>query len=77
MLLDLIATLAAAFGCAGLALAARLISRGRLPRWIVPMSAGLGMLLFSVWNEYTWFDRVTAQLPETVVVASAPADRVA
>jgi hypothetical protein len=76
MLLDFIATIAAGFAAAGLALIANHLSGRRLPRWIVFVVAGGAMLAFSIWNEYSWYPRVVAQLPDTVVIASAPADRV-
>ncbi|AXQ92733.1 hypothetical protein ACN9JG_02390 [Cereibacter azotoformans] len=76
MVMDLLATLAAGAGLAGIALLLRRLSGQRLPKWIVPAGAGAGMLLFSVWNEYSWYPRVTAALPSEVVVISAPQDRV-
>jgi hypothetical protein len=53
----------------------RHLSRGSLPKWMVPAAAGVGMLGFAIWNEYTWFDRVTAALPAQVILVSAPQDR--
>lgn len=44
---------------------------GFFPRWIIPASAGLGMLGFTVWNDYTWFGRVLHDLPPEVVVADS------
>lgn len=71
MILDFIATVCAGFALAGVALALRALSRRRLPAWIVPAAAGLGMLGFAVWNEYTWYPRTVAALPDGVVVARA------
>ena len=42
---------------------------GLFPRWIIPASAGLGMLGFTIWNDYTWFSRVLIDLPPDVIVA--------
>lgn len=72
MLLDFVAAAAAGFGLAGVAMVLRHLTRGNLPKWIVPASAGLGMLIFAIWNEYSWFDRVTGALPAEVIVVSAP-----
>ena len=76
MLIDFISTLSAAFGVAGILLissyAIRRITGRPLPKWMFPAGIGLGMLGFAVWNESTWYSRVTAQLPEEIVVASAP-----
>lgn len=71
MALELIAAIVAAFAFAGIALALRKLSRGRLPKWIVPAAAGLGLLGFTVWSEYDWFSRVSAELPEGVIVVHA------
>lgn len=72
MLFDFIAAAAAGFGIAGLAMLLRHLTRGVLPRWIVPLAAGAGMFGYAVWNEYTWFDRVTATFGDSVTVVSAP-----
>jgi hypothetical protein len=76
MLLDLIGTLGAGAGLFGFAVIARHLSGGRLPKWIIPAAIGAGMLLFSIWNEYTWYSRTTAALPEKVVLLSSPTDKV-
>ena len=41
MLWELIATIVAGLGAAGIALAIRFISRKKAPRWLVPAFAGL------------------------------------
>ncbi len=38
------------------------------PRWAMPAVIGLTMIGYSVWNEYTWFDRITSALPPTVEI---------
>lgn len=77
MLMDLIATIAAGVGLVGLVIVIRHLTKGRLPKWTVPAAFGAGMLLFSTWNEYTWYDRTTEALPEQVVILSSPTDRAA
>ena len=37
-------------------------------RWLIPLSAGAAMLGFTIWNDYSWFDRQREGLPEGVVV---------
>lgn len=39
-----------------------------LPGWFLPAIIGGSMFFYTVWNEYTWYHRVTGQLPESVVV---------
>ena len=36
---------------------------GRIPRWLMPASAGAAMLLFSLYNDYAWADRLVAEFP--------------
>lgn len=69
MFLELFATLVMGFGVAGLVLLANKVLRGRLPRWMVPASAAISMLAFTIWSEYTWYPRTADSLPEPVIVA--------
>lgn len=70
MFWEIIATVIAGLGTAGIVLSARLIIK-KLPKWLVPFGAGLGMLGFQIYSEYTWFDHTRSMLPkEAVVVAS-------
>lgn len=66
--LELIAAFVAAVAFAGMAMLARKLSRGRLPRWITPAAAGFGMIAFAVWSEYDWFGRMAGELPEGVAI---------
>lgn len=69
MLLELVATIAAAFSAAGVMMLVNRLTGRRLPRWTVPAAAGAAMLAFAIWSEYSWFPRVVSGLPESVVVA--------
>ena len=73
MLIELVAAVALGFAAAGVALLARRAIPA-LPRFTVPAVAGLAMIGFGVWSEYTWYERTSATLPEGVEVASAPAE---
>ncbi len=68
MIFELIATFAVGIGAAGLALVAGHLSRGRLPRYVAPIVAGIAMLIYAVWSEYTWAERTVGTLPESVEV---------
>lgn len=74
MIFELIGTIAAGFAAAGVALAINHLFGKKLPRWIVPASAGLAMLSFTIFNEYSWFPRTSASLPEGVEVAHTVTD---
>lgn len=73
MFWEIIATVFAGFFLAGIALAARMIVK-RLPKWIVPAAAGLGMIGFQVYSEYSWADDMIAKLPENTIVVATVAD---
>ncbi len=74
MTLDVIAAFCAGAAMAGVVMFLRKITGSLLPRWAIPAAAGLGMLLFTIWNEYSWFSRVSGQLPPEVAVLSAPTE---
>lgn len=42
--------------------------RRRLPKWIYPAAVGVSMIAFQIYNDYTWFGRTTADLPDTIEV---------
>lgn len=70
MFWELIATVLAGFVLAGIALSLRLLFK-KLPRWIVPAAAGLGMMGFQIYSEYDWFEHHAERLPAgTAVVAT-------
>jgi len=71
MIWHLVAAICAALAGAGVALLLRNLSRNRLPKWIIPACAGLGMLGYTIHYEYTWFDTKQARLPEGSVVVSS------
>ncbi len=69
MFIELIATVFAGLACAGIAMFLNTITGKRLPKWILPVAAGLGMLGMTISNEYTWFDRTAETLPEGITIA--------
>lgn len=68
MFFELIATFAVGIGAAGLALVVGHLSRGRLPRYAAPIVAGIAMLSYAIWSEYTWADRTVGALHESFEV---------
>lgn len=69
MFVELIATVFAGVGCAGIAMLLNILSGRRLPKWVLPVAAGLGMIAMTLSNEYTWFGRTADRLPEGVAIA--------
>ena len=54
----------------------RTLLKGRLPKWLMPASAGLAMLVATISSEYGWFDRTTATMPQGFVVAQTVEEKV-
>ena len=75
MFFELIATFAVGLGVAGIVLIVDRLTGRRLPRWLVPVAAGLAMIGFTINSEYGWFGRTRAALPETLEVVRAVEDR--
>ena len=70
MIWELLATIFAGLGAAGLVMAFRAVFK-KLPKWLIPAGAGLGMLFFQVYNEYSWYPHTKSQLPTGTVVIIA------
>jgi hypothetical protein len=70
MLLEFIGAIMVAVGAGGLAHLLVRMSRGGLPGWLVPAAAGVGMIGFVVYMEYSWAGRIAGQLPEEAAVVS-------
>lgn len=72
MIWEWIATLFAGLGAAGIILGLKLFIK-KMPKWAVPAGAGLGMILFQVYSEYTWYGHTRSLLPQgTEIVAEIP-----
>jgi hypothetical protein len=74
MIWHLIAAVFAGLGAAGIGLLLRLASGKRLPKWIIPVCAGLGMLGYQIHYEYSWFEHKRSQLPATAEVIDTQQD---
>ncbi|MCB2110736.1 hypothetical protein [Albidovulum sp.] len=81
MLSDFVVAIVAGLGAASVVyalrhLAGRLTGR-QLPKWLLPVTAGLAMIAATIWSEYSWYPRTLAALGPDVVVADAVTERVA
>ncbi|WP_299236978.1 hypothetical protein [uncultured Halomonas sp.] len=65
MIWHLIAAIFAGLGAAGIGLLLRTLSGKRLPRWIIPVLGGLGMLGYQINVEYNWYEHKRSLLPDT------------
>lgn len=68
MFLELIGTIFAGFAFAGLVMVLNKLTGGRLPRWAMPVAAGLGMIIMTIASEYSWYERTRETLPEELTV---------
>lgn len=66
----IIAAAAAGLGSAGIGIGIRKLSRNRIGKWIIPASAGLGILLYQVSFEYSWYDNQLLHQPKGSVVVA-------
>ena len=71
MFFELIGTILAGAATALIVWALNRFLKGRLPGWIVPVSAGAAMLAATISSEYGWFRRTSATMPEGMVVAQS------
>ncbi|WP_166265028.1 hypothetical protein [Marinobacter caseinilyticus] len=76
MFWNLVATVFAGLGAAGFALAIRSLTKHKAPKWLIPVFAGLGMMGYQVYIEYSWFDHMESMLPEGTVVVSTEVEQV-
>jgi hypothetical protein len=74
MIWNLVATAFAGLGAAGVALILRMLSRKKLPKWIIPVFAGAGMLAYQIYIEYTALGLIKSRLPEGTVVLETETD---
>ena len=70
MFFELIGTIVAGAAVALLVWAINRALGGRLPKWLMPASAGVAMILATISSEYSWFDRSVGNMPEGFVVAT-------
>lgn len=69
MSLELIAALIAAVTLGLMVWALRRRFTG-LPQWSVPFAAAVGLVGFTIWSEYDWYSRVSAELPPELEVVA-------
>lgn len=73
MIYHLLITILVGIAAAGAVMLARQLSGRRVATYLVPVAAGLAMLTYNVWHEYTWFDRTVARLPNSIEVLKSDA----
>lgn len=74
MFFELIGTIVAGVAAGLIIWAINRAMGGRLPSWLVPVAAGVAMLLATISSEYSWFSRTKNTMPEGMVVAQTVED---
>jgi hypothetical protein len=75
MFFELIGTIIAGAAAALLFWAVNRTLGGRLPRWLMPVSAGAAMLASAISLEYGWYNRTVATMPGGFEVAQTVEER--
>ncbi len=68
-MIDIVAIVAVGVGTIGILLIVFKLWGQKAPRYLIPMSAGAAMVIFTVYNDYDWVNRAKKILPPDVVVA--------
>ncbi len=76
MIFELIGTILAGVAMALIFWAVNRTLKGRLPSWLMPVSAGLAMLIATISSEYGWYARTTAAMPQGFSVAETVEEQV-
>ena len=71
MLFELLAAISAGFAAGGAVMLINWMTGGLLPRFALPAAAGLAMIAFAIWSEYSWFERQRVGLPKGMSVISS------
>lgn len=69
MFFELIGTIMAGAAMALIIWALNRVLKGRLPSWMIPVGAGLAMIVATISSEYGWYNRTAAAMPAGMVVA--------
>ncbi len=68
MFFHLVSTFAAGVCAAGFVMLLYRATSRKAPKFLLPMVAGLAMIGFNVWSEYTWHSRTASALPDHIKV---------
>lgn len=75
MFLELIGTVFAGIAMAGVVMIINKLTKGALPRWAMPVGAGLAMIATTISSEYSWYGRNAGSLPEGMEVIQTGENR--
>ncbi|MBS8273653.1 hypothetical protein DYI21_08645 [Thalassospira tepidiphila] len=61
-------TVVVGFASAGVVMLLFRLWGRKAPKYVIPFIAAIAMFGYMIWDEYTWFDRYEARLPQTISV---------
>lgn len=68
MFVFIFTTIVVGFACAGIVMLGFRLTGRKVPKYLIPLTAALGMFGYMIWDDYSWFDRISARLPGNVSV---------
>jgi len=68
MFVFIFTTIVVGFACAGFIMLGFRLGGRKAPKYLIPLTAALGMFGYMVWDDYSWFDRVSSRLPQQVKI---------
>ena len=68
MFFELIAAVVAGGCAAGVVMLLNRLTGRRLPRWLMPVAAGVAMIGYTIAMEYSWYERTSKSLPSGIEV---------
>ncbi|OKH88161.1 hypothetical protein [Thalassospira sp. TSL5-1] len=68
MFVFIFTTIVVGFACAGIIMLGFRLTGRKAPKYLIPLTAALGMFGYMIWDDYSWFDRISARLPDNVIV---------
>lgn len=67
-------TVVVGFAAAGVVMLLFRLWGRKAPKYLIPFVAALAMFGYMIWDEYSWFERYEARLPQTVMIVETFAD---
>ena len=68
MYVFIFSTVVIGFASAGVVMLLFRLWGRKAPKYVIPLVAAIAMFGYMIWDEYTWFDRYEARLPQTISV---------
>ncbi len=67
-------TVVVGFAAAGVVMLLFRLWGRKAPKYVIPFVAAMAMFGYMIWDEYSWFDRYDARLPQNIAVIQTYSD---